>query len=156
MPLRTMTAGPIVALAAVTALAGCGGSSGPSKTDFVKKADAACEQVNREHPPKGPPKNAKEAVAQADEEIQIRTDLDKKLRGLDVPNDQKADFARYNAETQKIIGWIKLEGAAAKANDEKKYTQYSQGFQRSAGVRETVAVKLGFKVCGRRQPTKTQ
>ena len=32
----------VAALASVLALAGCGGSSGPAKSQFVTKADAIC------------------------------------------------------------------------------------------------------------------
>ena len=64
---RSTIAGFAAALAAGALLAACG-SSGPSKKEFVKKADALCAQTNKAHPPKPNPKNSKEAAAQQAEE----------------------------------------------------------------------------------------
>ena len=142
----------LAAIAATAAVAGCGGSSGPSKAEFVKKADALCAQINKAHPPKPAPKNAKEAAAIWTEEGTIRRELDKKLRGLDVPDDAKSDFDAYNAGTQKILATIDSMAADAKANDEKKFTADQKQFDAEAAAREKAAIKLGFKTCGRKNP----
>jgi hypothetical protein len=152
MTSRSRTLGLVAPLAAVAVLAGCGGSSGPSKADFVKKADALCLKVNKAHPPKPAPKDAKEAAAQQAEEIKIRQDLDSALRPLEVPKDLKSDFDAYNAGTQKIVAAITKMEADARKNDEKQYTADAQEFEKAAADREKIAVKLGFKTCGRKNP----
>jgi hypothetical protein len=151
MPRRTSLLSAGAALATTAALAGCG-SSGPSKADFVKKADALCTQTNKQHPPKPPLPNAKAAVAQAQEEIGIRQALDKKLKALDIPKDVKSDFDAYSAQTAKIIALVERQKGDAAANDEKKYTQDSQAFNSLATAREAIAKRIGFTVCGRKLP----
>jgi hypothetical protein len=143
--------GLAAALAAIAALAGCG-DSGPTKQEFVKKADALCAQTNKAHPPKPAPKSSKEAAQQQAEEIGIRQDLDKKLRDLDVPDDSTKDFDAYNAGTKKIIGAITRMKADAAKNAEGKYAADSQAFEKAAADREKIAMKLGFKTCGRKNP----
>jgi hypothetical protein len=151
MRLSSRSPGPLAALAVLAALAGCGGS-GTSKADFVKKADALCAQTNKAHPPKPAPKSSKEAAQQQEEEIGIRQDLDKKLKELDVPDDAKKDFDAYNAGTAKVIAAITRMKADAEKNSENKYAADSQAFEKAAADREKIAVKLGFKTCGRKNP----
>ena len=143
--------GLVAALVALAALAGCG-DSGPSKAEFVKKADALCAQTNKAHPPKPAPKNAKEASQQQGEEIKIRQDLDDKLRDLDVPDGSKDDFDAYNDGTKKIIAAIGRMKSDAENNREGRYAADSQTFEKEAAAREKLAVKLGFKTCGRKNP----
>ncbi|HKP90157.1 MAG TPA: hypothetical protein VJT75_09310 [Thermoleophilaceae bacterium] len=141
----------LATIAALAVLAGCG-DSGPSKQEFVKKADALCAQTNKAHPPKPAPKNAKDAAKQQGEEIAIRQDLDKKLKELDVPDEAKDDFDSYNDGTQKIIAAITSMKSDAESNKEGKFAADSQAFEKAAADREKIAMKLGFKTCGRKNP----
>jgi hypothetical protein len=152
MTFRSRTLGGLVALATMALVAGCGGDSGPSKAEFVKKADALCAQTNKAHPPKPAPKNAKEAAAIWTEEGAIRRDLDKRLKDLDVPDKAKSDFDAYNAGTEKILGAIDKMAADAKAGNEKKFGVDQKAFDTAAAEREKSAIKLGFKTCGRKNP----
>jgi len=147
------TRSTVAALGAIVALVGCG-SSGPSKADFAKKADAICVATNRAHPPKPNPKSPKAAAALQSEEISIRTQLDRQLKTLKVPDSEKSEFAAYNDGTQRIIAVITTMKNDALAGDEKKYTTDSQAFQAASAAREKIAIKLGFKTCGRRNPAK--
>ena len=151
MRLSSRLLGSAAALVAIVALAGCG-DSGPTKQEFVKKADALCAQTNKAHPPKPAPKNAKEAAKQQGEEIKIRQDLDKKLRELEAPSDLEKDFDAYNADTKKIIDAIGRMKEDAENNREGKFAADSQAFEKAAADREKIAVKLGFKTCGRKNP----
>jgi hypothetical protein len=143
------TTGAAAGLAVVGLLAGCGGSSSPSKADFVKQADALCQQTNKQNPPPPQPRNAKQASVQAAREIQIRTALDSKLRALKAPGSAKADFDAYNAATKRIIAQFGLMKGAADKNDEKTYSKYQQALAVARTGREASAKKIGFKVCGR-------
>ena len=90
-----------VSLALVAAVAGCG-SSGPSRAEFAKRADALCAQANKSAPQK-PPKTAKEAVRFTQQQIAGRVALDAKLRKLSVPDGERSDFSAYNARTATMI-----------------------------------------------------
>jgi hypothetical protein len=148
------TLGLAASLAAITALAGCGGSSGPSKADFAKKADALCATTNKLHPPLPTPKTATAAAAQQAAEVQIRTQLDQQLKALKVPGSAKADFDAYNAGTQRIIATITTMKTDATSSNQRKYAADQQVFQQASVEREKSAVKLGFKTCGRSHPAK--
>jgi hypothetical protein len=151
MTLKGRMLGLVAVLAALAALAGCG-SSGPSKTAFVKKADALCAQTNKAHPPPAPPKSLKEGAAQAAQEVAIRKDLDTKLRGLEVPDSSKKDFDAYNAATKQIIAAIGNAQAAAARGDRAQYNLALQQVDKLAIDREKLAIKLGFRTCGRKNP----
>jgi hypothetical protein len=151
MTLKGRMLGLVAALAALALLAGCG-SSGTSKAEFVKKADAACAQTNKAHPPPSQPKSLKEGAAQAAEEVTIRKDLDKKLRELEAPDGSKKDVDAYNGQTQQIIAAIGKAQAAAAKGDRAQYNVALQQVDKLAVDREKVAVKLGFKTCGRKNP----
>jgi hypothetical protein len=144
-------AGTVAGLSAVIAVAGCGGGSGPSKAGFAKKADALCAASNHGRPTTAP-RNAKEAAQQAAVEISGRSALDAKLRKLDVPKDLKATFASYNAATTRIIGAFRLMNTAAQGDRQRDYAKYFKAEEAAAQSREGLAVKLGFKTCGRRLP----
>jgi hypothetical protein len=152
MTSRIRVAGLAGAVVAAGVLAGCGGSSGPTKAEFAKKADAECAKVNKAHPPKPNPKNPKEAAAQQADEIKIRRDLDAKLKALDVPDGAKKDFDAYNDGTQKIIAAIDRMRADAEAKNENKYATDTKVFAEAATAREKSAIDLGFKTCGRKNP----
>jgi hypothetical protein len=138
-------------LAAIAALVGCG-SSGPSKAEFVKKADAACAQTNKAHPPAAQAKSLNARGQQAAEEVGIRKDLDAKLRKLEVPDKLKKDFDVYNAGTRRIITQIAKAQADAAKGDEAKYNVDLAQVDQIAIAREKTAIKLGFKTCGRKNP----
>jgi hypothetical protein len=152
MTSRITIAVPLAGLAVAGALAGCGGSSGPTRAEFAKKADTECAKVNKAHPPKPNPKTPKEAAGQQAEEIKIRRDLDAKLKSLDVPDDAKKDFDAYNEGTQKILAAIDKMRADAAGKNEKQYAADSKVFAQAATDREKSAIELGFKTCGRKNP----
>ncbi len=148
---RLITAALFVGLAA--AAGGCG-SSGPSKTEFAKLADALCRRANRTAPQR-PPRTAKEAVGYTQTQIGDRTALDARLRRLSVPDSSKSDFSAYNARTAAMIGLLRQQNSAARRGDESGYDRLQLRFTTIAGERERLAVKLGFNVCGRSGPTGT-
>jgi len=49
--MRNANVAAVAALASVLALAGCGGSSGPAKSQFVTKADAICQATQTQATP---------------------------------------------------------------------------------------------------------
>ena len=151
MRLSKMTALLAVPLAAL-ALGACGGEDPPSKADFVAEADGHCRATNRENPPKQPPANAKEAAVQAGQEVQIREELDRKLRELEAPDEVKGDFDAYNSKTTELIGILKAQKTAAEKDDEKRFTAETERFNKAATQRESIARRIGFKVCGLAQP----
>lgn len=129
------------------ALAACGDSK-PSRADFVLKADALCAQTNKANPQPPQPTTAQEAASQAAREVRVRSALDVKLRALKVPDEVKQEFESYNAQTVKLIALLRQQEAAAKANNESRFTSLGQQFNKIAQARGATATKIGFKVCG--------
>src|SRR5436305_267095 len=125
--------GLAAALTAIAALGGCG-SSGPSKADFDKKAEALSAATNTVHPPK--PETAKNLA----DEIVIRTQLDQKLKALKVPDSEKTSFASYNAGTQRIIAALRTIRTDLAANNKKQAAAASQQFGAASISREQSAI----------------
>jgi hypothetical protein len=141
----------LVLLAALAVVvSGCG--SGPSRTEFVRKADALCTATNRAHPPKPRPRSGAQAAAQETEEIAVRRELDAKLKALEVPDSLRSDFDAYNEGTRRVIAAIEVMRADARSRDKRKFQFDSRGFERAATAREKVAIRIGFRVCGRQAP----
>jgi hypothetical protein len=138
--------GPALLLAVAT-LAACG-SSGPSRSDFVAKADKLCKQSNKTAPTR-PPRNAREAAQQTQREVTARVALDRKLRALKVPKSVKGDFRRYNAATQQAIGLFRLQHQAAVANQEARFGTLGKRLDTVLNGRDRIAARIGFKECGR-------
>jgi len=136
-----------VAFALAGAICGCG-TSGPSRADFAKRADALCAQANRSAPKK-PPRTAKEAVRFTKAQIDDRTALDAKLRKLSVPDGERTNFSAYNARTATMMGILRQQNVAARRSDEGGYDRLQYRFATIATQREKLAIKLGFRVCGR-------
>jgi soluble cytochrome b562 len=152
MKLRGRLLALAAGLVALVAVVGCGGSSGPSKAEFVQKADAICAQTNKAHPPAAQAKSLKARGQQAAEEVTIRKDLDTKLRDLDVPDSLKKDFDAYNSGTERVISQIDKAAKAAAAGNEGQYNVNLAQVDQIAVAREKTAIKLGFKTCGRKNP----
>ena len=138
---------PAAALAGAVAVGGCG-SSGPSREEFAKRADALCMQADR-HAPQTAPRTAKEAVRYTRQQIDSRAALDAKLRKLAVPSSEKSDFAAFNADTARMISLLKQQNGAARNSDESGYDRLQLRFTTTAEQREKTAIELGFGVCGR-------
>jgi predicted small lipoprotein YifL len=134
-------------LLAVATLAACG-SSGPSRSDFVAKADKLCRQSNKTAP-RRPPRNAREAAQQTEREVTARVALDRRLRALEVPKSVKSDFRRYNAQTQQAIGLFRLQHQAAGANQEARFGAIGKRLNAVLNGRDRTAARIGFKECGR-------
>lgn len=151
MRLSSRLLGVAAVPAAIAALAGCG-SSAPTRAEFVKKADTICAQVNKAHPPVRPAKGLKAGGQQAAQEVQIRKELDAKLRKLDVPAKLKKDFAAYNAGTGRIIAEIGQAAKDAAAGNRPKYNADLDQVRQIGIARERIAVRIGFRTCGRATP----
>ena len=134
-------------LLAAASLAACG-SSGPSRSDFVAKADKLCRQSNKTAPTR-PPRNAREAARQTQREVTARVALDRQLRALKVPKSVKSDFRRYNAETEQAIGLFRLQHQAAAANQEARFGALGKRLNAVLNGRDRTAARIGFKECGR-------
>ena len=69
-----------------------------------------------------------------------------------MPDDAKADFAAYNAGTQRVVAAIRKMKADANRGRERQYGKDSARFEKQAAARERSAIRLGFKTCGRKNP----
>ena len=147
--MRKRGAGLVLPVVAALVVTGCGGIS---NADFAKRADAVCAQSNRMAPePLGPKASFAEAARYAEQETQLLSSLDAKLRSLTVPEDLKGDMVTFNAGTERLIAIVRRRRSAAAARDVKRYQALVQKFGSVALGRERYAIRLGFRVCGRRR-----
>jgi hypothetical protein len=143
----------VVAVVVALGVAGCGGDSNKtlSYSDFGKKADAICTDVNTKTDPIGAKLNGKvqndaplyPALISAVE--QGRKDFGE----LKPPDELKANFDNFLSITDQQIANAKKAEAAAKAGDQAGYIatiKATQPLQKQSNIE---ASKLGAAVCAK-------
>lgn len=139
-----LAAGGLVALV----LAACGG---PSREDFVRKADAACR---KETPPRlRPPRNRAEAERYARAQLRFRRRLNVRFGQAGEPPDElKEPVARIERLNRRVVELLERQVRAARANRERRYSRIGVLLRRAFVERERLADRIGFEVCA--QPTR--
>jgi hypothetical protein len=97
--MRGWVAGWAAALIAIGAVAGCGGSSTPTKDEYVAKANAACRALNQSLKSVG--ENASSIKAKLSEANRVREQANAKLRAIPRP-----------AQAKIPSEWLQLRDAA--------------------------------------------
>jgi hypothetical protein len=145
---------PKLALAALVsavafAVTACGGGGGNtlSRSQFIAKADALCREANRTPQP-APAQSAQVAAANARKEAQQRAQLKDRLGKLEPPAAVKAQFARYQAQTDQIVALYRQEAAAAQAKDPRRFNQLNNRISTLSAQRAKTGGQIGFKACG--------
>ena len=138
----------VLATLVLAAAAGCGDGDGDalSKSEFIAKADAICKKTE---PPKQQVLNtAAQAKAFAQAQVDYREPIQAELSKLDPPDDAKADFDKFQADTQKAIDLFKQQVTAADKDQEKRYGELDRQITPLFNERDRLADKIGFKSCG--------
>jgi cytochrome c556 len=141
----------IGAVAAVLALAGCGGSDKPSKDEFAKSAEKVCADLEKQSQElsQSEPDNAQEIVDFTKKARSTAQDAVKKIRALETPEGSDGDKAKEwqaavtaEAENQLIPALDKLE-QAAQSGDEQAIVKAAQDIQ---GIEATRSDKLAREI----------
>jgi hypothetical protein len=142
------------AASAALAVAGCGGGDDNktlSYSDFGKKADEICTQVNAKTDPIGQKLNGK-----VDNDAQYYSQLIPAVEqgrsdfaDLKPPDELKADFDKFLAATDQQIANAKKAEAAAKAGKQAEYIAIVKSTQPIQQESNAAASKLGAAVCAK-------
>lgn len=149
----------MLAIAGVLLAGGCGGGGGPSKSEYVAKADAICQSAQAQVAPliqsltaavSGSPSAARlrRAATIVGELSTIGTAYLSQLRALEQPGDDKTAIAHFLTPTSRVVGMLAEartalgRGAAVGALG---VLQKAQPLDAEAGA---AARSYGFKRCG--------
>jgi hypothetical protein len=147
------TLSPLIAMAVVAVLSACG-SSGPSKKDFISRADAICargdSQIKSVPLPQTTGLSAPQIYANlgsyVDRLLPVAQKVIVQIKALKQPSDNQALLHRYYASLDS--GIVKLQALSTAAKQANK-----QGLQTAiTGLRDTQPAQLarqyGFRTCG--------
>ena len=142
----------VVAVAAALGVAGCGGGDSNktlSYSDFGKKADEICTQVNAKTDPIGSKLNGKaENDAQYYSQLIPAVEQGRKdFADLKPPDELKADFDKFLSATDQQIANAKKAEAAAKAGNQAEYVSILKSSKPIQAESNAAASKLGAGVC---------
>jgi PHD/YefM family antitoxin component YafN of YafNO toxin-antitoxin module len=143
-----------LAASAALAVAGCGGGDDNktlSYSDFGKKADEVCTQVNAKTDPIG-----SKLTGKVDNDAQYYSQLipaveqgRKDFADLKPPSELKADYDKFLSITDQQIANAKKAEAAAKAGNQAEYIAILKATQPLQQESNAAASKLGAAVCAK-------
>jgi hypothetical protein len=99
----------LAALAALLAIAGCGGGGGMSAKDYRAKADAICTTIRSERDRIPPAQDLEQLKAVGRTTIAINTDAVRHLKALDPPGDLKGS---HEVIVTRLEETVKLQQSA--------------------------------------------
>jgi hypothetical protein len=144
----------VVAVTAALGVAGCGGGDSNktlSYSDFGKKADEICTQVNAKTDPIGA-----KLTGQVQNDAPLYSQLipaveqgRKDFSDLKPPDELKADFDKFLSVTDQQIANAKKAEAAAKAGQQAQYIAIIKATKPLQAESNAAASKLGAAVCAK-------
>jgi hypothetical protein len=145
----------LAAIAVLAALAGCG-DSGPSKADYIAKADRVCHAfdgrlsaISKRYNAAARSRNAAKAAAALDDEVGIGVDQLRDLRAIEPPGGQKDEVKAQLDLVRRQLTLIRgLEEALQSRNGQSMQRLATQIRSTAAKYRRHVKA-FGYKVCGR-------
>jgi hypothetical protein len=144
----------VVAAVAALGVAGCGGGDDNktlSYSDFGKKADEVCTQVNAKTDPIGAKLTGKVANdAPLYPQLIAAVEQGRKdFADLKPPDELKADYDKFLSVTDQQIANAKKAEAAAKAGNQAEYIAIVKSTQPLQEQSNAAASKLGSAVCAK-------
>jgi hypothetical protein len=137
-------------VAAVVALAGCGGGGDDrlTKAEYIAQADAICQEANAKIEALGAPETLADLAAMGQQSVQISEQQLAKLRALRPPAEDEATLNGAYDLVEQQIGITKQLVAAARAKDMDRINSLvAQGndITKQAGK---IAGDYGLRQCG--------
>jgi hypothetical protein len=143
---RTRISLAAAAVAAALTLTACGGSDGPSRADFVKNAEAVCNDVNAQLRALGNPADIAEFKRMAPRAIALMADGNKRLGDVKAPKDLQDDYDSLLASLDEQAADVR---EASEAADDAGVTAALA--RETAAQRDAVALAkgLGLPACAK-------
>jgi hypothetical protein len=139
----------VVALVALAAGCGGGGSDRLSRQEFAKRADALCTKYAADLKKLGQPSSFAELATFTDKAVPLAQKLIDDTKKLKPPKDEQATVDRWNAQNQKVVDAIKALGDAARKSDQKAARQALQLGDAANTESNTLGKQLGMTACTR-------
>ena len=150
MPRATRTGVAVLALTAITGLAGCG-SSDLSKPDYIAKVDPICAKYTAESDKIPAPTNVNDRNALANYYSQIADLADKQTKEIDGvgrPKEGKAQINDLLNQQRAQIDKLRQLATAVRNNDEAKANEIGTAAEPEDKKITDELKAFGFKTCG--------
>ena len=148
----------ILALAVLAVLAGCGGGGGPSKADYIAKADKICRAARTDALPMIRQMTAggtSPGAAQARQLAGVTAKLHAtearylgRLRALDRPSGDSDAIEKFLAPATQVVDAIDSASSALRGGDVATALSLLGRAQFAAAEAKNAADAYGFKACG--------
>lgn len=157
-PVRMRVTAVALILGGTLALAGCGGTSGPSKETYIARADRICASAKTAAAPlvgrlataagslSGPRVRKLAPAVQGLHGIGMR--YVGQLRSLEQPSGDRAAIERFLDPTKSVVDAIGVAGAALAQGDSVRALSVLQQIQSTAQQANDAARAYGFHECG--------
>lgn len=140
-----------VALAlVVSALAGCQFGNDSGQADFIKEADTICADYERRIALIPPPQTyLRDFAVYMRRVVPIAREQNRKLRGIQAPEDDAADFRRMlGLLDQQLDMWMQAGEQAYNGNDQAAQATFSRSAA-PGDEAQRIAAEIGFFSCAR-------
>ena len=136
-------------LAVALAVAGCGGGKGPSKADYVQRADRICTQARVAQQKLGSPRASADIGDLAVRTKPILQAELRRLRALETPDEVAAAATETYDLLDRQVAQIDRLAVAAKQRDLARIQSVATAAARLNDQATAKAKPIGFKVCGK-------
>ncbi|HEY8792122.1 MAG TPA: hypothetical protein VIL96_04505 [Gaiellaceae bacterium] len=146
-----MRRAPLIALALVFVLPGCGGGSSKAltKEEYAAKADAICGKYNQQTKALASPKTLSDLATVADQTLPILDHALKDFGKLQPPAAEKALADQWVAQVTNLKEDLQRIRDKAKTGDVKAVQQVVPRAQDDNSRSNQLATKLGMSVCNK-------
>jgi hypothetical protein len=129
-------------------VAGCGGGERPSPhAQFLRQADRICRKSGIR--PQAIPSGLPQAAAQLSDEARLRLAVHSQLVAVKPPDELRADYTRFLAETDAVARDIQRMAALARRGRQADLAELGRRTGLADAARFRLAERIGFKRCGR-------
>lgn len=134
----------------LSALGGCQFGSDSGQADFIKEADTICADYERRIANIPPPQTyLRDFAVYMRRVVPIAREQNQKLRGIEAPEDDAADFRRMLALLDEQLDiWAQAGELAYNGNEQQAQATFGQS-SGPGDEAQRIAVEIGFFSCAR-------
>lgn len=139
---------------ALTLLAGTACTQeGLSKEEYIRRADAICEEAEKQTEQIQPPRTPDALAEFVDEAERITGDLLADLRELEPPEEGRETIDSLLARIEDALGFLPELKEAAEERAAGRVRELGEELQQASSEANDLAQEYGLQVCGRTQTT---